>query len=558
MEKRGLVRYQARTYLTFATLTPWTKHAGEARKLILRAFDAASRNGDLTFSAYSWEQLITNCLMAGDSLADVQSQADNGVAFAKAAHFGLVAEISRHPTGAYRSLRGVTSSFGSFNDEEFDEARTEALLASNPALSLAEFFYWTRKTQSHYFAGDYSAAVVASQRAERLVWTASSQVTSAELPFYGALARAAAWNSAPAGERARHFEALTAHQRQLQIWSEHCPTNFGNRTALVGAEIARIEGRILEAEQLYEEAIRSAQVNKFIHNQALAHECAAWFYAARGFRTIADAYLRNARECYESWGATGKVRQLEANYPHLRPRAAPSSLVATIDMPATHFDAETVIKASQTLSSEISLPRLIEKLMLLAVEHAGADRGVLILMHDDGPLVEAEAKIGGGSVTILCRTEVPTPADLPQSMLQYVLRTRERVLVNDVSVRRPESEDAYFRSKGPGSVLCLPILKQSRVAGVLYLENNLTAHAFTSGRVALLDVLASQAAISLENARLYSDLQRSEAFLSQGQKISQTGSFGWSLTSGDIYWSEENYRILGYDPADQTQLRPGI
>src|SRR5579871_3877914 len=501
VENRGLLRYQARTYLTFATLTPWARHAAVARDLIRRAFDAANRVGDLTFSAYCWEQLITNCLMVGDPLAEVQSEAENGIAFAERSRFGLVVDICRTQLGLIRTLRGLTPAFGCFNDDAFDEARVESRLASNSVLSLAEFFYWTRKLQARFFAGDYPAAVAAAQRAQTLVWTASSQVTSADFPFYAALAHAASWNFASTGEQRRHFEALTAHHKQLVVWSEYCPQNFQNRAALIGAEIARVEGRILDAEQLYEEAIRSAHANSFVHNEALASEHSARFYAERGFNMIADAYLRNAQVCYKKWGAAGKVRQLEAAHPQLRVRATASLLTATIDKTVTQFDFETVVKASQALSSEINLPNLIEKFMRLAVEHAGASRGLLILMGDEGPRIEAEAIFGPGSLEISILDRLVTSNDLPLSTLQYVFRTRERVLIDDASARQPEPEDPYFRHKRPRSVLCLPVLKQKVAIGALYLENNLTADAFTTGRVAVLDVLASQAAISLENAR---------------------------------------------------------
>ena len=548
VEKRGLLRYQARTYLTFATLTPWARHAAVARDLIRRAFDAANRVGDLTFSAYCWEQLITNCLMVGDPLAEVQSEAENGIAFAEKSRFGLVVDICRTQLGLIRTLRGLTPAFGCFNDDAFDEARVESHLASNSVLSLAEFFYWTRKLQGRFFAGDYTAAVAAAQRAQTLVWTASSQVTSADFPFYAALAHAASWNFASSDEQRRHFEALTAHHKQLVVWSEYCPQNFQNRAALIGAEIARVEGRTLDAEQLYEEAIRSAHANSFVHNEALASEHSARFYAERGFNMIADAYLRNAQECYKKWGATGKVRQLEAAHPQLRVRATTSLLTATIDKPVTQFDFETVVKASQALSSEINLPNLIEKFMRLAVEHAGASRGLLILMGDEGPRIEAEAIFGPGSLEISILDRLVTSNDLPLSTLQYVFRTRERVLIDDASARQPEPEDPYFRHKRPRSVLCLPVLKQKVAIGALYLENNLTADAFTTGRLAVLDVLASQAAISLENARLYASLNRSEKSLAEAQRLSSTGSFVWQVATNEIFGSLQTHRIFDTDP----------
>ena len=203
---------------------------------------------------------------------------------------------------------------------------------------------------------------------------------------------------------------------------------------------------------------------------------------------------------------------------------AVSPTTATIGTPVRQFDVESVVKASQALSSEIVLPKLIEKLMQIAVEHAGAERGLLILLRGEEPQIEAEATTGHGRAKVSVRKAAITPSDLPQSALHFVIRTRERVVLDDASVGNLYSEDEYVRQKRARSVLCLPIVKQTELVGVLYLENNLTPRVFTSDRVAVLELLASQAAISLENASLYSDLQRSEALLADGQSISHTGS----------------------------------
>src|SRR5262249_14196284 len=156
-----------------------------------------------------------------------------------------------------------------------------------------------------------AGALEASSRAQRLLWTSWSLFETAEYHFYGALAHAASWDSASPDQNQQHVDALTAHFKQLEIWAENCPENFENRAALIGAEIARIEGRELDAMRLYEKAIRSAHANGFIHNEAVAYEAAARFYAARAFDRIANAYLREARYCYLRWGADGKVKQLD-------------------------------------------------------------------------------------------------------------------------------------------------------------------------------------------------------------------------------------------------------
>jgi signal transduction histidine kinase len=267
----------------------------------------------------------------------------------------------------------------------------------------------------------------------------------------------------------------------------------------------------------------------------------------RGFETIAHTYIRNARNCYDRWGALGTVKQLDERYPRLHEEHLLGSTTSTIGTPVRQLDVETVVKASQALSSEMVLSKLIEKLMRIALEHAGAERGLLILLRGEKPQIEAEATTGHGGAQVTMRQTAATTSDLPQSALHYVIRTRERVVLDDASAGNLYSEDAYVRAKRTRSVLCLPIVKQTKLVGALYLENNLTPCAFTADRVTVLELLASQAAISLENANLYSDLQRSEALLAEGQSISHSGSFGWNVFSGEFYWSEETYNIFQYD-----------
>ena len=295
------------------------------------------------------------------------------------------------------------------------------------------------------------------------------------------------------------------------MWAENCPENFENRAALVGAEIARLEGRELDAERLYEQAIRSARANGFVHNEALANELAARFYAARGFEKIARVYLQDARYGYLRWGADGKVRQLEQLHPHLRDAPVPASPTATIGAPVEQLDVGTVLKAAQAVSGEIVLDKLIERLMRIAVEHAGAERGLLILFPGDEPRIAAEATTGRGRVDVTLRGTAVSPAELPESVLHYVIRTRESVIIDDALAQNPFSADEYICQKHARSILCLPLVKQSKLIGVLYLENNLASHVFTPARISVLELLASQAAISLENARLYNDLQEREA-----------------------------------------------
>jgi PAS domain S-box-containing protein len=258
--------------------------------------------------------------------------------------------------------------------------------------------------------------------------------------------------------------------------------------------------------RLYEAAIRFAREQGFVQNEGLAHEVAARFYAARGVGKVAAVYLRDARFCYERWGADGKVRQLAQLHPQLREEPAPAPGAATLGASAAQLDLGAVVKASHAISSEIVLGRLIETLMTIALEHAGAERGLLVLLTGETLLIEAEARTDRKAVAVTLLQAAVTPMALPLSVLHTVIRAGDSVILDDASAPNPFSTDAYITEMHVRSVLCLPLSKQAKRIGALYLENNLASHAFTPERIAVLEVLSSQAAISLENARLYADL----------------------------------------------------
>jgi hypothetical protein len=262
VEERGLTRIQTWVYMEFGNVVlPWTRHILTGRDLVRRAFEAGNQSGDLTFAALCCSHLNTNLLAAGDPLDEVQGEAECGLAFAQKIRFGLAIDRISTQLGLIRTLRGLTPTFGCFDDTQFDELQIERRFSENPDLAFAECWYWVRKLQARYLAGDYAAAADASSRAQQLLWTTPSHFETAEYDFYGALSRAAFCDLAAADQRQQHVQALVAHHQQLEIWAANCPENFENRAALVGAEIARIEGRALDAMDLYEKAIHSARAN---------------------------------------------------------------------------------------------------------------------------------------------------------------------------------------------------------------------------------------------------------------------------------------------------------
>jgi PAS domain S-box-containing protein len=572
---RGLDRLSARVNLVFAVhVAHWTQHLPTCRVFLRRAFDAAQNAGDLTYAAYSCADLNTNLLASGDPLGEVEHEVENALEFVKKVRFGLISDLITAQHRLVRTLRGLTPNFGSFNDTDFDESRFEQYLDNDPSLAVAASRYWIRKLQACVYAGNGESAVAAASKAASLLWTVPTQVELSEYHFYAALGRAARCDMAAAEERPQHLEALSLHLKQIAVWADNCPATFANRAALVRAELARLKERELEAERLYEEAIRSARANGFIQNEALANELAGRFYAARGFEQIAHLYLRNARYGYLRWGADGKVRQLDELYAHLREEESTPGPTSTIGAPIEHLDLATVIKVSQAVSSEIVLEMLIDVLMRTALEQAGAARGLLIVPRGAESRIEAEATTVGETIVVQLRDQPVTAAVLPESVLHYVLRTRESVILDDAAGQPPFAADPYLRQREARSILCLPLITQAKLIGVLYLENNLASHVFTPARISVLKLLASQAAISLENARLYNDLREREARIrrlvesniigiiigdSRGRIIEANNAFldmlGYSredLISGRIRWTK--LTPTDWAPADQNAL----
>jgi PAS domain S-box-containing protein len=324
---------------------------------------------------------------------------------------------------------------------------------------------------------------------------------------------------------------------------------------LVGAEIARIEGRVVDAEQLYERAIRSARTHGFVQNEALAYELAARFYEARGLDSFAHLYLQQARHCYEQWGADGKVRQLDALYPRLRDDEPVRNAGGAIGAPVEQLELATVLKVSQAVSGEIMLDKLVLTVLRTAIEQAGAERGVLIVPQGDELRIRAEARADDGTMPLVLRDVAISSADLPESVVRYAARARERVSLDDGSARSKFCDDDYIRRAQARSVLCLPLIQQGQLMALLYLENNLAAGVFTPSRMALLNVLASQAAMSLEQARLYQELQQREVKIRRLADANIIGIITCDLDGRITDANDAFLRMLQYNRADLVSGR---
>jgi PAS domain S-box-containing protein len=547
LEQRGLRRFEAQTYLGFGFLiSPWSRHVTVGIDAVRRAFDAARESGNLVYASYCCNCLITLRLADGAPLDEVQREAEHLFRFAQKARFGLVIANMNGQLMLMRALHGLPHRFQLAAQVECSEEAFQRHLEQDPHLAVAACAYWIRKLQIHVFDGDHTGAIDAAAKAHTLLWTLPSFFELAEYHFYRALASAAHHGTAPADERPTLRESIAAHHRQIAIWAANCPENFKNREALVAAELARTEERDMEAMRHYEVAIASAREQGIVQNEALAYELASNFYRTRGFAEIAETYLRQACARYARYGAHAKVTQLEQRHArHAGLRAAALSMGA-IDTSNRQLDLDTVVKAAQAVSREIVLPALIETLMRMMIEHAGADRGMLILPAAGDLQVEAEATSTRDKVDVILKRTPASPTTLPESLLRYVVRVRESILLDDVAASHLFADDPYFRSQSPKSVLCLPLLKQAKLVGILYLENRLAPRAFTRSRLAILEMLAAQAAISLENATLYASLQAREARIRRLVESSIIGIMFWGMDGSITDANDAFLQMVGY------------
>jgi predicted ATPase/signal transduction histidine kinase len=551
VEKHKFAAYHMKVYHEMGAISVWTQPLTSAIELRRAVARDATETGDLIYACYDMHQTITGLLLRNDPLEAVWRESQTALDFARRAKFRDVVDLIASQQRFIAAMQGRT--VPTLGDEQFDESTFEAALTDDRMATMI-CVYWILKLKARFLSGDYTEALAAAATVKPLLRGEFVQIFFLDYSFYTALTVAALFENASASAQDEWRSLLSVHREQLREWADNYPPTFGDKYALVAAEIARLEGRDAEAMRFYDQAIRSAREHGFVQNEGVAHEVAAEFYAARGVEGITQTYLRSARRCYLQWGAFGKVRQLDQRHPELREEATPSELSATVSAPIAQLDVGTVVKASQAVSSEIELGKLIQTLMRISLEHAAAERGLLILFRGNEPRIAAQATTGGSNIEVTLRNSAVTPAELSASVLHTVMRTQDSVILDDASAQTPFSRDGYIREKRARSVLCLPLVKQGKLVGALYLENNLAPRVFTSARLAVLELLASQAAISLENVQLYDELRRGEAYLSEAQRLSHTGSFAWRPASGEIYWTEETFRIFEYDPATTPTL----
>jgi PAS domain S-box-containing protein len=538
----------------------WREPLSRCEDFCVKGYESGLESGSFSYGSYCAGLHTAFMTFKGDPLSGLQEQCGRYLeTLKKAGSEDMVLAI----TGVQRmalTLAGSTKAPPDFSDESFDEPAYVGRLREGKRFFLL-CLYYTFKLPVLYLFGAYQQADEMTDDLEGKANFLFALFHSAYCNFYQSLTAAARYPGCDPGERKKYARVLKRNQKQMKRWLHNCPANFRNKYLLVSAEVARLKGRTEEAGELFDASIRAARDQHFSHEEGLANELAARFHLARDRRLIARAYLLEAIDCYRRWGASAKIRHLELQYERLLGPSTGRTLISNASTSgstgasvpgSSALDLATVLKTSQAISGEISLDRLLRELIKIVIETAGARRGVLLLQRDGGLCLEAEGADGNDSFSGLPSLPLEGSNRVAESVVLYVARTLEPVVLNDAEGEGMFTHDPYIRMQRSRSILCLPIINKRVMTGILYLENDLASHSFTESRVALLEALSAQIAISLENARLYEEaIGIKESLRESEQKfrmLAETMKAGIVIyrENAFLYVNPETEAITGY------------
>jgi predicted ATPase/predicted signal transduction protein with EAL and GGDEF domain len=481
----------------------WIKPVEESVELYRKAVLHGLQTGDHLHAAYSAARSVSHQQFRGAPLADVHEEA--------LAARDLLLRVGEMHKLTYLTprirfiewLRGQ-SERQDLGAADASEAECTAAIRARGNLSF-ESDWFIQLLMNRYLRGEYREALAFARQSQQLLPFSAAFVTRSDHTLFHALTLAALLPTAAAGEREEFRAQLAACEAEFAGWSSTCPENFRHAHLLVCAERARVDGQATEAMHLYDQALAAAGEQGFLNIEALTAELAARFWFEAGKRDFGSLYLDRAIHVCERWGAQNRIAALRQRF-GLRGRAAADTSGSTSRGAGERGDAldlTTLLKASQVLSGEIVLESLLAKLLEIILENAGGDRAVLVL-HDQGrPLIQGVRDSLAGETRLLMGESLYGSRLLSEGIANYVIRTRETLVLAEPAHSGRFRQDAYVVERRPRSVLCAPIQHKSRLTGLIYLENNQIAGAFTAERLEALNVLMLQIAVSIENAMLY-------------------------------------------------------
>ncbi|MBH8561863.1 AAA family ATPase [Nostoc sp. CENA67] len=522
LERLDAVEVRSQVLFKVATLIiHWKYHVKETLPLLEDAYFSGLEAGDLAHAGYSASNKCQYSYWSGSELNSLERE--------MAKYSKAISEIHQETALKWHqvfhqtvlNLRGLSEKPYCLIGKYYNEEQLLTLHIQSNERTVIHYVFLNKLILCYLF-GEFTLAVENSLQAQQYLDGVTGWLTVPLFHFYDSLAQLAIYPANSSANQKLLLDKVKINQQKMQKWADYAPMNFQHKYDLVEAEKARILGQYWQAMEYYDRAIAGAKEQGYIQEEALANELAAKFYLECGREKVAQTYLVDAYYGYSKWGAIAKLRELETKYPQifvplLEQRThnfKKNQLFYSANTSISKsFDLATVIKASQALSGEIIFHKLLSKLMQILLENAGAETGFLILERAGGLFIEASGSFAQTEIHVQQSIPVESSKQLPIYIINYVYQTRENIVLNDATYEGGFTTDNYITQHQPKSILCSPIIHQGKVIGILYLENKLIAGAFTPERLEILQLLSSQAAISLENARLYNELEESNRTL---------------------------------------------
>ena len=493
----------------------WKDHAREATEPLLEGVPSGLETGELEYACCAAVFYCNAIFFCGEHLESVAHKQAQYIEFIQKLKQDFQLYYAKIWKQVVLNLQGLAADKCCLIGKEFNEKEMLPLLIdANNHLSI--FSVYVAKVILGYLFKDYRQSVDNAKLAEKYDDFLVGMMHIAENKFYYSLTLLALYPTASKTEQRRYLKKVASNQKKMKQWANHAPYNFEHKYDLVEAEKARVLGQDVKAIAYYDRAIKGAKEQGYIQEEALANELAGEFYLSGDKEKIAQVYLTDAYYGYIRWGAIAKVKDLQERYPQFLSRITAKE---TSDVEVTRtaksttggtlatLDLSTAIKASQAISEEIVLDKLLDKLMQTLMENAGAQKGMLFLVKEGKLVLAAEGTVEPENLIVLPFVSVEERPDLPVSVLNYIERTKETVVLNDATKEGIFTNDPYIVNHEPKSILGFPVIYQGKLTGILYLENRLTQGAFTRDRLQVLSLLCAQVSISIENASLYKNLQ---------------------------------------------------
>ncbi len=538
LSKTNAISQQAQTLLLYNSLVGhWKNHARNFLRPLQEVYQIGLETGDLEFAAYALHNYSFGSYLTGKELTGLEREmavyCETLKRLKQKTGLGYVQIWQQTVLNLTNQNQELCCLIGEVYDERIMLSVHEAM---NDITAIGIVYF--NKFTLNYLFGNLPLALEYSLEAEKYLPALMGLFIYPAFYFYDSLVKLAVYFDAASLEQNQILEKINSNQDKMQHWANHAPMNFLHKYYLVEAERHRILGEKVMAMDYYDKAISLAKENEYLQEEALANELAAKFYLEWDKQTIAQTYLINAYYCYARWGALAKVNDLEKHYPQLlaftqqreklyfnyketislKSNFEKKNTSSSIIKVAESLDLNSFVKASQAISSEIQLDKLLINLMQVVIENAGASKAVLIMPKSGNWIIEAIGLAANTITKVLQSIPIKESQDIPVNLINYVSRTQEYIIFNNAVSDINNFNDPYIFEQQPKSLFCNPILNQGKLIAILYLENNLTVGAFTDDRVQVLNLLCSQAAISLENARLY---QQAQEYAQQIQDYAQ-------------------------------------